>query len=75
MHTDKAEGRETYGSSHVAHLTVLAFDEREFYPAGGNIGSVAHWRVAGPDPVGFFGDFCLAGFGVVSLDVHAFREL
>ena len=57
----------------MAYLAVFAFDECKAYPAGGNVGAETHWRGAGPNPVWFFGDFCFAGLGMVTLDVHAFR--
>ena len=74
MHADETECGEAYGRCHVAHLAVLAFDEREFYPTGGNVGTETHRRVAGPKPIGFACNFCLAGLGVVTLDVNAFSE-
>ena len=74
MHTDEAERGEAYGRCHVAYLAVLAFDERELDPTGGNVGAETHWRVALPNPIGFASNFCLAGLGVVPLDVYAFGE-
>jgi len=56
----------------VAHLAVLAFDEREPYPAGGDICTVTYRGIARPEPIGLFGDFGLAGLGVVTLDINAF---
>jgi len=58
----------------VTDLAVLAFDERELYPAGGNVRAESHWRVAVPNPVRCFDDFCFAGLGVVTFDVYAFSE-
>ena len=58
----------------MAHLAVFAFDERELDPAGGNIGSETHRRVAGPEPIGFASNFCFAGLGMVAFDVNAFSE-
>ena len=74
MHADKAERGKSYGCGHVAYLAIFAFDERKAYPAGGNVGAKTYWRVAGPKPTRFYGDFCLAGLGVVAFDVHAFGE-
>ena len=59
----------------MTHLAVLAFDERKFDPAGGNVCTETHWRVAGPEPIGFACNFCFAGLGMVALDVNAFGEL
>ncbi len=74
MHADKAERGKSYGCGHVSHLTVLAFDECELYPAGGDVRAESYWRIAFPNPVRGFDDFCLAGLGVVAFDVHAFGE-
>ena len=58
----------------MAHLTVLPFDERELDPTSGNVCAESYWRVARPKPIGFFGNFGLAGLGMVTLDVYAFSE-
>ena len=59
----------------MAHLAVLAFDEREPNPAGGDVCTKTYRRIAGPKPVGLFGDFCLARLGVVAFDLDALAEL
>ena len=74
MHADEAERREADGGGHVADLAVLAFNERELHPAGGNVCAETHRRVAGPKPIGFGCNFCLAGLGMVAFDVNAFSE-
>ena len=74
MHTDEAERGEAYGRCHVAYLAVLAFDERELDPTGGNVGAETHWRVALPNPIRCFDDFSLAGLGMVAFYVNAFGE-
>ena len=58
----------------MAHLAVFAFDERKAHPASGYVGTETYRRVTRPKPIGFGGDFCFAGFGVVTFDVNAFGE-
>ena len=74
MHTDEPERGEAYGCSHVTDLAVLAFNERELYPASGDVCAETHGRSAVPNPVRGFDNFSFAGLGVVALDVYAFGE-
>ncbi len=75
MYTDEAERWKSYGRCHVAYLAVLAFDERELDPTGGNVCAETYWRVALPNPIRCFDDFSLAGLGMVAFYVNAFSEL
>ena len=74
MHADKPERGEAYCRCHVAHLAVLAFDEHEAHPAGGDVRTEADGRNPFPNPVWGFYNFCLAGLGAIALDVYAFAE-
>ena len=75
LDADEPQGRKSYSGGHVAHLSVLAFDESETYPAGWDVGTVADGRHPFPKVFGCIDDFRLARFGAVAFDGHTSFQL
>ena len=75
LHADEAKRGKTNGGGHVAHLSVLAFDEGEAHPTGGDGGAVANGGHALPKAFGWRDDLGVAWFGAIAFDDNAFFQL
>ena len=75
LDTNKTQGGKTHCGSHVAHLSVLAFDEGELYPTGRNVGAITDGRHTLPKVLWRLNDFRLTRFGAVAFDGDAFFQL
>ena len=73
--TDKAQGRKTHDGGHVAHLSVLAFDEGELYPTCRDVGTITNGRHTLPKTLRQFKDFRLTRLGAVAFDNDTFLQL
>lgn len=75
LDANEAQGGEAYSRRHVAHLAVLALDERQPDPTGGNVGSIADGWHTLPKTVGRRGHLGLARLGAIALDNQSFLHL
>ena len=73
--TDKAQGRKTHDGGHVAHLSVLAFDEGELYPTCRDVGTITNGRHTLQKTLRRFKDFRLTRLGAVAFDNDTFLQL
>ena len=72
LDADEPQRGESDGGGHVSHLPVLAFDEGELDPTGGDVGAIADGWHALPEVLWRFDDLRLAGLGAVAFDGHSF---
>lgn len=59
----------------MPYLAVLAFDEREFHPTGGDVRAEPYGRNSFPDPFRGFDYASLAWLGMIAFYIDALAKL